>query len=138
MKKVENTFTFVGVEFNVICFNADGREEYKWNGLRKCFDIYISINGKRKKFHFWDSLANFPKQADDETLLRCLECVISDAIGYGNSYNLADFCNEFGIERHIDGLNTYNGCKRAYCFFEDCDIDLDKLCEISNAINDIG
>lgn len=134
MKKVEKTFTFAGVEFNVVCFNAEGKSVNKWNGTRKCFDIYISVGENRKKFKFYDSLASYPKSADERTLFNCLDCVISDAIGYGNCYNLADFCNEFGIEKHLEGLNAYRGCQRAYFFFEDCGVD---IYEVSNAINDM-
>jgi hypothetical protein len=133
MKKVSTSTTINGIQFDIVCFNAEGRNEYKWKGQRKCFDIYISVNGNRKKFHFWDSISRFPQSANEETLLSCLECTLNDALAYDQCYNLADFCNEFGYEKHIEGLNAYNGCKRAYFFYEDCGVD---IYETINILND--
>lgn len=124
MSRITKTFNLNGVEIVAVCNQSNGTDCYKWGNWRKRFAITFYINKVGKTFYFHDSASRYPKSADVNTLENCLECVLNDAIAYGNSISLDDFMSEFGYENRMEGANAYNGCKKAYDFFEDREIDI--------------
>ena len=82
---------------------------------RKKYRITVNTDSGKTSFTFFDSVHNYWNGAklNASWLLGALECFLSNALCYDNSYNFIEFCDELGYDTDSrKALRIYNGCKR--------------------------
>lgn len=125
-------FTIEENTFVVSCSNPIGVPCNKWySGLRNCFDITLKVNdGRSIRFHFYDSIANYPNPIDEKGLKSAFECYVNDAIAALSSLNLDDFLSNFGWNMDSgEGFRAWYECNKALGFFRENGVDVVKLQE---------
>ena len=97
-----------------------------------------TTDSKGRKMRVWKEIpqAPSPEQARSSrpirpTLTDIVYCVWSDAQCYDQTRDIDEFQNEYCVDLSVSAiLRMWKGCKDAYMFFDQADIDQDALIEI--------
>jgi hypothetical protein len=119
MKTMKTTVSACETTFNLTAVHSQSKDGH-CGGRNAHYRVYVSSNGERTAFDFFQSIAN-PVMKNERDILFAFQCFVSDAINGHFSYEV--FCSEFGYDENRESKRIYNACKLSAKKLEKFDVD---------------